>query len=528
MSTSDIRPEQLLPNLYRFADSCNVYVIRKGDRAIAVDFGSGRWMQALPGLGINQLEHVFLTHHHSDQCAGLQAQEHWPFTIHAPSGEEKFLSPEGQRRGTFDRRGRGCPDSYAVLKGGLQDVRYDMAGFGDFIWRDARIRFLHTPGHGPHACSVIADIEGRQAAFCGDAAHAGGTIWQPFHLEWDHWTGQGALAAWEGITRLQAVGLDLLCPAHGPVIADLPRNVLAKLQTRLMAFYLAKGQISPGEADNYVSPTLLKCGARLVLPGLYQFGTNGYLLRSRMGEGLVVDPQQPDLRELDALLSELGSIKVTVATATHYHADHCDALPFVRERFGARVVLHPMVAEPLHDVQGADVPWLPAQSIQADELWPERGVWNWNEYEFDIAPWPGQTHWHCIFMTRVAGQSVGARRAAGQRAAFGGDSFQPSTRWNGTGGFCAYNSSRFEEGFVRSAELLLRWRPDVLACGHGTYYRFKRSKFHKIITWAQVAERATRELCPSGDLQQDYYLIGLDARQRIETPGAFFWIEHAQ
>jgi glyoxylase-like metal-dependent hydrolase (beta-lactamase superfamily II) len=509
-----MEPEQLLPDLWRFEDTCNVYVVKRGQRAIAIDFGSGRWMAQLPALGISGLDHVFLTHHHADQCAGLQAQATWPFTIHAPAGEEKFLDPAQLARGSFEIQWKGCPNSYAALPGGVPNARYDMAGFTDLFWGDQRIRFVHTPGHGPNACSIILDHAGKQVVFCGDAAHAGATLWHPYHLEWDHWTGQGALAAWEGLVRLHGIGVDLLCPSHGPVVADKPRAILKELSDRVMAFYLAKGQISPGENDDYLTPTALACGAWRVLPSLYQFGTNGYLLRSSSGEGLVVDPQLPDMPALQALLDELGDVRVTACAVSHYHFDHCDGVPYLQSHYGAKAYLHPWVAEPLRDVSNMDVPWLPKGPILADELWPEDGTWRWHEYEFRVAPWPGQTRWHCVFMAKIDGQKV----------ALGGDSFQPTSRWNGTGGFCAYNGSRFEEGFAASAQLLIDWKPDVVACGHATYYRFHASKFRKIIRWAKSAQRATAALCPSGELEQDYYLVSATGQRRTTTPGALYWV----
>jgi glyoxylase-like metal-dependent hydrolase (beta-lactamase superfamily II) len=527
MTPARPQPEQLLPGLWRFEDHCNVYVVQVGERAIAVDFGSGRWLSRLPELGIQRLEHVFLTHHHADQCAGLQAQATWPFTIHAPAGEQPFLDPALQAQGTFDRRYRGCPNSYKVLRGGVPNVRYDtMAGFTDTFWGNQRIRFIHTPGHGPNACSVILDHAGKQVVFCGDAAHAGATLWEPYHLEWDHWTGAGALAAWEGVLRLHGVGVDLLCPAHGPVVQARPRAMLKELADRLIMFYQAKGQISPGENDDYLTPVMLACGARQVLPNLYQFGENGYLLCAANGEGLVIDPFHVDMPALNALLDELSAggamgkapIHITATTSTHYHADHCDAAPELRERFGARVVLHPWVAEALAGDLPLEVPWLPLQPVTADELWPQRGTWQWNEYEFMVAPWPGQTRWHCAFMASIAGQ----------RVLWGGDSFQPSSRWNGTGGFCAYNGSRFTEGFAASAQLVLDWKPQVIACGHSTYYRFHASRFNKIKRWAKATEKATTALCPSGNLEQDYYAINRFAMQPpsgdAHARGELFWL----
>jgi hypothetical protein len=134
--------------------------------------------------------------------------------------------------------------------------------------------------------------------------------------------------------------------------------------------------------------------------------------------------------------------------------------------------------------------------VVPDALLPERGAWRWNEYEFRVAPFPGQTWWHAAYQARIDGAEV----------FFGGDNFQPASRWNGTGGYSAYNGSRFREGFVRSAWLVLDWSPDVLCNGHQCFFRFRPSRFRKIIRWALATEKAVKDLCPTGDLEKDYYL----------------------
>ena len=50
--------EQLSPNLYRFEDTCNVYVIRDGSRAVVIDFGSGGVLAHLPALGITHVDGI--------------------------------------------------------------------------------------------------------------------------------------------------------------------------------------------------------------------------------------------------------------------------------------------------------------------------------------------------------------------------------------------------------------------------------------------------------------------------------------
>jgi glyoxylase-like metal-dependent hydrolase (beta-lactamase superfamily II) len=507
---SHVRHEEIMPGLWKFTDTCNVYVIGQDAHAIAIDFGSGAWLDDLPALGITRLEHVFLTHHHDDQCAGLSARSDWPFTIHAPVGEGRFLDPAqegaGHRAPWF---GDGCPASYAAPKGRIAHIVYDMAGFGWFFWHHRRLRFYLTPGHGPHAISVLIEHQGKGIVCCGDAAHAGATVWEPYHLEWDHWTGTGALAAWEGIERLAGLGVDVLCPAHGPVIEDDPRQLLRTLSDKLLHFYRAKGQISPGEADRNLPPEVRACGAFRYLPHLYQFGCNGYLLVSETGEALVVDPTTSDLEALAALCADI-QVRPTAMAVSHYHFDHCDAIPAVRDRYGAVAWLHPRIADAWLDPAHTLLPWLLPQTLQPFSLWPDAGDWQWNEYTFRIAPWPGQTWWHCAFMTEVDAH----------RVLFAGDSFQPAGIWNGTGGFCAYNNSRFLEGYVPSARLALAWQPEIVAAGHTNCYAFAPAKFEKILAWAQDAHDAVLALCPHGDLERDYYAVfARIAEDGYRTPG---------
>ena len=39
--------QQLLPNLYWFGDTCNVYLLKDGPRALLFDFGSGQIVDSL-------------------------------------------------------------------------------------------------------------------------------------------------------------------------------------------------------------------------------------------------------------------------------------------------------------------------------------------------------------------------------------------------------------------------------------------------------------------------------------------------
>lgn len=497
-STANCRFEQVLPDIYRVADTCNVYLLRDGEKAIAIDFGSGTWRGALDSIGIKQLDHVFLTHHHRDQCEGLLGFDSPATVVHASRGEEGFLTPEGVTRYWKIRKARpsGYPSSFSVLPRGVSFVKGDLGEGGDLYWGRHRIRFLPTPGHTVAAMTVMVTWNDKNVFFCGDAVHADGKIWQPFHLEWDHWTPSGAQAAWYGLQRLGYCKIDLLCPSHGPVVINGANDCVELAKRRMMALIRAKGSICEGERDDYlpVEP-LLNLNARRVSPHLYQFGGNSFLLVSKTGDGFLVDPFKPNQPDLEALMPVTGVKRVTASIASHFHYDHTDAYPVMKEKYGTEMWMHPWLAEVLGNSDKLDLPYLPAAPIKADRVLPETGEFEWNEYRFSIWPFPSQTRWHCAFMTTVDGQCV----------FFSGDSFQPPSRWNGTGGFCAYNNSRFD-GFRECARLVLRTRPDLIANGHQVIYRFHASHYKKILDWCDLAEKAVRDLCPSRDYREDYYV----------------------
>jgi len=495
--------EEMLPGLFRFQDTCNVYVLRRGEEGLAVDFGGGAWLKDLPGIGVRSVRFVLLTHAHRDQCAGLAKQETWPFEVHAPAQDLRFCRAEGLSEFWRTCQSGGCPANYAAprlpipcLKGGVGEAQ-------DLLWGESRLCAIPTPGHTRGALTYLTVWAGKSVAFCGDAAREGGTLHQPYHLEWDHWTAEGALAAWYGLERLGACRIDLLCPSHGAPVRDRPRRCVRLAQRRVMALVRAKGSVCAGEQDRWLATAPTACGARRVLPDLYHFGGNSYLLVGDSGEGFVVDPTLPTVEGVAGLMDEVGVRRIAAATATHYHRDHSDGLGWLRDRFGAAVWLHPWVAAPILDRDRDDVPWLPAASVTPDRLLPEAGAFRWNRYRFQVRPFPGQTWWHCAFQTEVAGQ----------RVLFSGDNFQPPSRWNGTGGFCSFNGSRFAGGFSQSARTAIELAPDLICNGHGCIYQYRERHYRRILRWSKQAERAVRDLCPSGAYLADY-----DCRAMTWTP----------
>ncbi|MDF2651781.1 MAG: fold metallo-hydrolase [Paenibacillus sp.] len=62
---------ELSKNLFLYQDTCHVYVVKNGTKAVLIDFGSGDVLDRLPEIGVDQVCAVLMTHHHRDQGQGL-------------------------------------------------------------------------------------------------------------------------------------------------------------------------------------------------------------------------------------------------------------------------------------------------------------------------------------------------------------------------------------------------------------------------------------------------------------------------
>jgi len=85
---------QISPSLCVLRDACNVYVLKDGNRAMLIDFGSGHVLNLLGQIGVTSVDAILHTHHHRDQCQGdgRAVAEHIP--IHVPAHERVAVAAE--------------------------------------------------------------------------------------------------------------------------------------------------------------------------------------------------------------------------------------------------------------------------------------------------------------------------------------------------------------------------------------------------------------------------------------------------
>ena len=99
------RLTRLSEHLYRFDDTCNVYLLADGDAGLLIDAGSGAVLDHLSPAGVERVEWVLHTHHHRDQCWGTPRLRRHGARVAAPEYERHLFEQAElfwRTRRTFD------------------------------------------------------------------------------------------------------------------------------------------------------------------------------------------------------------------------------------------------------------------------------------------------------------------------------------------------------------------------------------------------------------------------------------------
>ncbi len=162
--------------------SVNAFLVNDGARLILIDAGTGHYLGAEAGHLMSNLEasgytaaqvdHVILTHVHTDHTGGLVRDGKPLFenaTLHVPKRELDFwletpaeARPEGLNPQLFQ-------EAEECLRPYLQQGR--VAAFEDDAEVIAGFRSILRPGHTPGHSSIVVESGGRKLVFWGDITH---------------------------------------------------------------------------------------------------------------------------------------------------------------------------------------------------------------------------------------------------------------------------------------------------------------------------------------------------------------------
>ena len=461
---------QISDHLFRFEDTCHVYVLTAGSTATLIDFGAGDVLDHLDEFGVERVTDILMTHHHRDQGQGLPRAATAGFRIWVPPIERDLfahVAEHWQARG-IDNYYNLRQDRFSVISSVPVHAvvpEYRELHVGGFV-----VTTIPTPGHTTGSVSYCTEIDGRRVAFTGDLIYGPGQVWSLAATQWQY-NGHGGLASTVlSLHEVLAQEPDLALPSHGEPMPDFPRAVaeteppLRRLidQSRSVPWDLDGWRLRPFEP---ITPHLLRNRTA---------NAQYYVLLSDTGGALFIDfgydmdtgwPAGEDraarrgwLPSLRALKRDFGVERIEVVIPTHYHDDHVAGINLLRDVEGTQMWAEAGIAGILADPTWYDLPCLYVDPIPTDRVVPTEVPLPWHEYEITLYPLPGHCHDQVAISTVVDGVHV---LATGDQEDAGWIPGHRPEMLN-----YQYKNGFRPDDYVTGAKLYQRLRPDLMLTGH--------------------------------------------------------------
>lgn len=466
---------EVAPGVFRFADTCNVYVVTGPSGAVAIDFGSGDVLDHLHELGVEALDAILMTHHHRDQGQGLPRAVAAGIPIHVPPVEQDLFARVDEMWS-----GRVLYNDYNLRQDrfSLLDPvpvagtvpEYRTAEYGGIA-----VRTLPTPGHTMGSVTYLidrprADAGSERVAFTGDLIYAPGKVWSLAATQWSYTENEGPAMNVLSCYLLQAEAPTVLLPSHGEPMPEAA-DALELLAERMQG-YVDSRRSRPWDLKDWLERPFVRLTDHLLLNRTANSCT--YVLLSDSGGALFIDygydmstgwpagtdraGRRPWLASLPALKRDYGVTSVEVVLGTHYHDDHIAGLNLLRDVEGTAVWLPENVAPIMADPMRTDLPCQWFEPIPADRVLGIGETVQWHEYEITTHELPGHTLYAAAFEFEVDGVRVLAT----------GDQQTGEGRYGVQREILNYQyRNRFRsDDYVRSAELYQRVAPGLMITGH--------------------------------------------------------------
>ncbi len=471
--------ERLSNNLFLFRDTCNVFLLKDGDRGLLVDFGSGAVLEHLTEAGVSKVDWLLHTHHHRDQCQGDHRAVAARIPIAVPSHERHYFA-EAEN---FWRNRRVFHlynvrnDFFTVTRD--IPVDRDLRDYEVFRWGRYELLVLPTPAHTLGSVALLAQVDGRKVAFSGDLVHSPGKVKNLYDLQYNYAAVDGVDFAVHSLSRLREAGPELMCPSHGEPFAN-PDAGLASLAAKLKTWYQFYGQRNL-TAESQLKPVTPHLVAGVATTSSFyailsdsgkamfiDYGSaSGNFFSSLMNATAVKDRIRFVEHSIPELRSRYGMKSVEVVMPSHMHDDHLNGFPYLQRHHGTRVWCYENMKDVLEHPRNYNLGCILGEPIRVDRTFRNEEKFRWEEYEFTVSHAPGHTDYQMALFATIDGR----------RTAFTGDNWFPAPA--GADYQIRHNvifRNHIESGdHVKSIERVLKEEPEWLAPGHGEPFRVTRA-----------------------------------------------------
>lgn len=483
--------KRIADELYLYEDTCHVYILKRGEKAILIDFGSGEVLGHLHSIGISQVIAILLTHHHRDQAQGLWLANKRGIAIWVPDIEKDLFANVNAHwhARELDKNYNTRQDRFSVLEsvsiyGTLKD--YQTYQFGDL-----NITVLPTPGHTTGSISLLTDVGENRIAFTGDLIAGPGEVWSLAATQWTYNGGEGIPFTVLSLLSIRKKKIDMILPSHGTIMKDptLAIDLLVERLTNLMKLRKQNPRLFQLREQPYehITENLLKNRTSLA---------NAYVLLSKNKKALFIDfgydfmageaagfdraSQRPWLYTIDRLKDQYGVEEIDVVIPTHYHDDHVAGFNLLKEVEGTKIWCPGNFADILENPKDYNLPCLWYDSIPVDCEIPLDETFYWEEYEFKLYEQPGHTLYAVAIEFIVDGKKV---LAIGDQYEY--DHFN-----------YVYQNGFRSKDYRLSAELYRKIAPDLLISGHNEPIEVTEEYLNDIRKMGDELEELHTQLLP--------------------------------
>ncbi len=507
------------PDLFVWTDTCNVYVLREGDAALLIDLGDGSVLPHLAEIGVKQVEWILFTHHHREQCQGIDRVDRSLTKVAAPQAEQALFEQPTEFRKWFPKLG----DKFSVygasyVRPPRQPIPLDQALEPGkiFSWRGREIQCLDTPGHSPGSMTYVLRDGEQTIAFTGGVMSSCARMSTWFDTEWDYGFAKGIDTLIQSVELLIGQELDLALPSHGPVIPT-PQSQLEAYRQKLVAFRKSYVRGYPvfdsteQDRDSISKPTAVPLISQ-VTPHLYKLshktqGKNFAIIVSDSGHGLILDCglfPKPMLEEIIVgMRAHLGLKEIDAFWISHMHGDHFLLGPVLKEKYGAKAWTLDRIVDRCENPRRYDYAALVSaygdgfDGMKIDKGFRDGETIEWEGYTIHVDWMPGQTEFgNCLWL-----------EIDGKRIAFTGDNLfgnSQDPQQNGHEAVVARNSAIFEEGYLLGSKYLKDLKPDIVMGSHSYVMHNPAEFLNRYHEWSKEIIQHYQGLLPDPDYEYGF------------------------
>ena len=377
--------QRILPNLYWFADTCNVYLLKDGERGLLFDFGSGDILDHLHEAGASR-DRVGPPHpppsrpgpgrlpprraRHPDRRARDAKPPSSPRPM--PSGASSASTT------TTTSPASGSPCRAPSPSPGASTTTSASSGAAT---PSRCSRRPATPKAPSRSCSKST---ARRVAVAGDLIAEPGAVHSIHDLQWQYGFPDGVGAALHSTLLVRSKQPDLVLGSHGHPMATGAASALDTLAANLRRLYEAQRELRTSRVWK-LWPHAVDQPKQKLLPHLWanpHSCSNVYCLLADDGRGILLDYGFPswdhfatDLRFVEHSLEDLkaaaGLTQVEAVIPSHYHDDHIAGVPFLQQEHGVQAWIFENFTDIVENPPAYNIPCLLPTPIRVDRTLKE-------------------------------------------------------------------------------------------------------------------------------------------------------------